>query len=291
MSNVGESSLASLSSSLYREGEVVETSKTSQAGQVILGRPIYGETFAIHNAKRMGKTLTATFIITERLLENRNAIEGVVSNVHLNLENIDCEDLFIPLTNIEQLKELKGKYILFIDELRRYADSRMSPSQKNRFVSNLVADLGKQKVDFLYSDQNAMAVDNRIRGTIDYVLAPVIDPWSGWCKVYVFDSLESYQGFFHPFIPGEPYTRPIYIYAFFGPTYYNMFDTEQKIEDYHGKFNVQYYTKLFLKWRKANYPKKDPDYSMIHVWNKTEGIGLGPDECRTIANYIKLEGP
>jgi len=250
---------------------------------VLFGRPKYGETFAIHNPKRFGKTLTAVFIIIRRLRTEPD-IAGVVSNIWLNLKSIGMQHKYHFLEDIETIKKLKGKYILFIDEIRRYVDSRMSISLKNRFISNLLADLGKQRVDFYYTDQDALAADKRIRLNVDYVLAPFYAPHSKWCSVYIFDSIQRMIDFLE-FGMG----RPLWRYAFYAPPYFKYFDTEQKIEDYMARFKVEEYVNQYLRWKSKNgYEDAKTDYQMLNLWCATEGISLSATEKSAMLKFMRL---
>ena len=251
---------------------------------VVEARPIFGDTFAITNPKRMGKTLLATFIIIERL-KNEPWIEGFVANIPYNLEPIGMEDKFIYLSDIELIKELQGHYIVFIDELRRYVDSRMSMGKKQRFISNLIADLGKQKVDFYFTDQDIGAVDRRVRINVDYVLAPYYNPYTGWCRVLMFDSVENYVMFTQ-----YGFGQPIYEFAFYGPPYFKYFPTEWKVEDYIIKFKVEKYAKEFLKWLEDHgwLGKVKLDAGLVTLWEKTEGYTFDSGEKTALLRYIRI---
>src|SRR3972149_10905166 len=60
----------------------------------LLGAPVYGETFAIHGAKRIGKTLLATFIIVERLRDHGKDIDVICSNVTYHFSLPGMEDKY-----------------------------------------------------------------------------------------------------------------------------------------------------------------------------------------------------
>lgn len=254
---------------------------------VMEGRQVYGECVAIHAPARMGKTLTAVKICIQRLMDNP-AIELLVSNVPLDLSSIGMQHKFRYFNDVDILREVppKGQVrIVFIDEMRRLTDSRMSAGQKNRLISNLFADAYKQRTDLIYTDQDAFAVDKRVRLNVNYVSYPMFDERTQWCMLYWFKSLSAMDEFVNWGIG-----TPFYQYGFWAPTFYEFFDTEFHVKDFHMKFHPERFVEDFLEWRqKKGYEDRKVNLAMIRYWDKTEAVGFDPSERDVFLAHLKLE--
>lgn len=243
---------------------------------------IYGDITAIVGPKRCGKSLTATALI-KRWLEVRR-YRKVLSNMFFDFSSVGLENKFMALDDVDEIKKLKGRNVLFIDEMRRFVDSRMSSSMKNRLISNLLADTGKQKIDFIYTDQDYWAVDKRVRLNVDMILVPFYDILTGICYVRAFNSEAQYEDItFRDVMSSVPIC-----FQFRGRPFFKFFNTEQKIEDYYLKFKPDNFLYDYLEWAKKQEIKKNR-LKWIKLWNSLTGIGLGSDECSSLFNYIDLK--
>lgn len=287
--------------SWYHHGNARVQATSPEIIKILRGRPEFGDTIAIHGPKRTGKTLLTVFIIVERLKESLEVygdyIDAVLTNISLDLSSIGMQDKYVPFTDIEQVKELRNG-ILFIDEIRRLADSYMTQSQQSRLTSNLLADTGKQVDDFYYTDQSMNGPPNRIRVNVDYVMSPVYDPYTTWVqggppgvvKVYVFDSLNSFNLFFNPQFPGMPMSKPIYQFAFYAPPFFKFYNTGQKIEDYRFKFHTGPYIEQFIDWRAKTWPNTPYSKKLLKLWNTEQGKDLSTDEREAVLTTMELKG-
>lgn len=262
----------------------VYTTDERRTQNILIGRPQYGETFAIHNPKRFGKSLTAVFMIIERL--KREAGTKLLSNMFFDLtplEPIKSNSDYMPLTDIEQIRNIDGRIIIFVDEMRRLTDSRMAASSKNRFISNLLADTGKSKLDLYYTDQDCKAVDKRVRINVDYILAPYYNHVNGWCRVLMWDKMEKFEMFQEGWQKWNP---PIFEFAFFAPPYFKFYKTGEKIEDYSIKFKVKRFAKRFVYWC----DKKGLEYTSksLSLYSTTEGEIFSGKETKAIVTFIEL---
>lgn len=279
-----DSRLNSYSYSASYFSSPVYTSDEQRFQKILIGRPEYGETFAVHNPKRFGKSLTVTFMIIERM--KREPWLKLVSNSYFDLSPLyplKNQSDFVFLDDIEMLKSIGSGTIVYIDEMRRYTDSRMAMSQKSRFISNLLADTGKQKVDLYYTDQDSKAVDKRVRINVDYILAPFYDYVTGWCRVLIWDKMEKFEMFQEGWQAWNP---PIFEFAFWAPPYFKFYKTERKVEDYHMKFKVKSHAILFKEWceRKG----LDPDGDSIVLYSTTEGETYSSPEMKAMLKFLEL---
>lgn len=227
-----------------------------------------GECVGVHAPWSKGKTLLLTFIAKER-----SEAEGLDVLANFYLKGIKS---FRFLDDIELIKEVR-RTVIEIDEIRRYADSYLSKGMKARFVSNLLADTGKQSCALYYSDQKATAAPVRLRDNLSFVLQPEFDEDSEWCTVYYYDSLMNYD-----------WGNPSFYFGFYAPDYWNYFDTRQKIEDYKMKFHTDRYVDRFLNW------VSDKDYpinkKILNMWNVEEGEELCASEISAVITKLELKG-
>ena len=111
-----------------------------------------------------GKTLSAVYLAS--ILKNKGYF--IISNMKNFLLNDNL------LTNPDMLKELdaKKKYLIIIDEIYVYADSRRSASKKNLLLSYLIFQSRKRNLDIIYTAQKFTSVDIRIRKLTDLFILP-----------------------------------------------------------------------------------------------------------------------
>jgi hypothetical protein len=250
----------------------------------------FGRYIGIHNRARSGKTLTAIWAICY-YLQRLNYIKGVISNVILNLKPIGLQDKYVPFKNIKMLKKYEYKnYIVFIDEFRRFCDARMSTSFKNIFISNIIADAGKFKQICILTDQDASAVDKRIRGNVNAVLRPEVNFKTGYCNVIIAPSYNSY-------FLNDGYDSwgkgilPSFKFPF--REYYDLFDTEQKIDEYLLTFEPKDYADEFIEWmQKKGYDKIENvviNKPMLTLWKEENGVSITQMQLSALLQYMYLE--
>lgn len=229
-----------------------------------------GLCMGVHAPWGSGKTLTLTFIAVER-----NALEGIPIVANFELTKVNP---FMFMNDVEIIKEMEYAS-LFLDEIRRYIDSYMSTGMKTRFISNLVADLGKQSCDFYFSDQHYNAAPPRVKVNLNMVAMPEYDEDSQWVTVYLFHSLDDFV-----------YMNPFFYFGFYAPDYWDYYNTREKIEDYKLKFKAKRYANQFLKWALTEdwvRPKKTLTKDILNYWNETEGVELSRGELGAVYIYLK----
>jgi hypothetical protein len=250
----------------------------------------YGRTIGIHAPARTGKTLTAIVLIIYYMTK-LSYIKGVISNVKLkNLDKLGFEGRYIPLQNIKEIKKEEYKdYIILTDEIRRLLDSRMSGTFKNRFISNILADTGKFRQIHILTDQQASAVDKRIRGNSDAVLYPSMNFENGICTVKV---VSSYIKFFE-MEAYELWNQYDVGFKFPFREYYDYYDTEQPIEDYVITFEPKDFCEEFLMWmKKHNYDRINNlviGKPILTLWKEEDGIQVTESQLSALLQYMMLE--
>jgi len=249
----------------------------------------YGITIGIHNKHRSGKTLTAIYLIILYLID-REYVKGIISNVHLkNLDSLGYGDYYKPLQDIKNIKQEEYKnYILFTDEIRRLVDSRMSPSFKNRFISNLLADTGKFKQIHIYTDQEYGAVDKRIKVNVDAVLYPIIDLRKDRVVVYSFENYRQFElamwedGFLQKWDAK---------FSFTASKFYDYYDTEQPIDDYRLTFTPKEYAVIFFDWLKDTGYEEHTDFKLtgrtINLWKQETGEYINSEQQSALLEWMK----
>lgn len=103
-----------------------------------------------------GKTLSAVYLA----LKMKRMGYTIISNMKNFALNDDIID------DPQKIQELnsKDKYLIILDEIYVYADSRNSMSKSNRLLSYLVFQSRKRNIDIIYTAQKISSVDIRIRG-------------------------------------------------------------------------------------------------------------------------------
>lgn len=225
----------------------------------------HGGCLQINGEWGCGKTLFETFIAVER-----NLGEGLPIVSNYNLRGI--RPWYKLTDNIEIIKRLSQVAVL-IDEIRRYMDSYLTQTKKTRFISNLVADLGKQSCDLYYTDQSATAAPTRVRNNISLLVYPKLDEETQWVTVYCFYGVEEYV-----------FMDPFFYFGFYAPDYWWAYDTSQKIEDFKLRFDVRKYVIMFLVWiHKRHYTISK---HTLNLWNLDAGECLSGSEQGAMLTYI-----
>jgi hypothetical protein len=239
--------------------------------------PYHGRTgglcFGIHAPWSKGKTLSLVFFA-----KRRNEYEGLPLLANFRMRNVTS---FTFLEDIEILKEIEGTGV-FVDEIRRYMDSYMSRGAKARFTSNLTADLGKQSCDLYYSDQHYNAAPPRLKVNLGLLGEPDFDEESQWVTIYLYQTIEDYI-----------MKNQFFYFGFYGPDYWDYYDTKYKVEDYRIKFKVDKYASQFLDWFSSeeytlgmSLTNKD----VLNLWNQVEGREFTASELSAIFTYLKIKG-
>jgi hypothetical protein len=250
----------------------------------------YGFTIGIHSPARTGKTLTSVMIALSILIRWK-MIKGIITNINLfNLDKLEVNKPVIPLENIKMIKEEEYKnYIILTDEFKRIIDSRMSSSFANMFISNLLSDTGKQSQIHLLTDQNASAIDKRVRGNTDLILYPLVNLKTGLCVVKYFDMPNPYYTFFLE----EAYSRLHSWkkqFKFEFEPYYDYYDTEQKIDEYYLEFTPKEHGELFIQYLEEKKYINHPDFKIkqatISLWKQEKGIRITSEQKSGLMEWL-----
>lgn len=236
------------------------------------------------NPSGYGKSLWLCKNIYDTHISNLNL--PIVTNMYLkNLPNQKAyhyiDDPFV----IMDLREC----LLVVDELHKWlkADSRMSSTEQNSWITEVCSDLRKQQVELRYSDQKWNSADNRIRLNVNTVCAPYFDDDTELCRCYFFQSFEDYLGF-----KDSGVNRSIANYIFYANDYYRFFDTWQHIEvaiDKGRKKRIDNLTVNFKSWLKSkNYDKK-PNFSVVKLWSVEANKRVTREEMDLIITKIQVE--
>lgn len=152
-----------------------------------------------------GKTLSLTYLALRNYLKGRK----IYANYHLRK---------IPYTLITKPDEILGMSEGFcaFDELWTWADSRMSGSKKNKFITPILAKSRKRGIHIAYTLQYFKSIDIRIRMVTDFVCIPRLNDKETICWLYV-------------------YTNPSMIlqkiFKFKTQPIHDLYDTSEEIED------------------------------------------------------------
>jgi len=249
----------------------------------------FGRTIGIHNRKRTGKTLSAVMLAL-LYLDILPYIKGVITNINLKFESLGIQDKVIPFQNIKMIKDKTYRYyLLLLDEFADICDSRLSSSYRNRFITTLLKDTGKFGQILLLTDQNASAIDKRVRNNADAVLRPEINLDTGMCDVKV---LPSYQSYFEV----DAYERwnqydVSFKYSF--KEYYPLYDTTQHLDRYKLTFEPEDYFEEFSEWFIGKGYDKIEDYSIkkatLTLWKESDDVVISQSQLSALLEYMKLE--
>ena len=118
-----------------------------------------------------GKTLSSVMIanLFKEYYKKNNEKPLLFANV--KMENRDYD--MLKFYNKEFQNHNQPKIFLF-DEIDKFADNRTSSSMINRVIGYTISLSRKTNTDFLITSQYYKAVDFRIRGFCDFIIAPEI---------------------------------------------------------------------------------------------------------------------
>ena len=199
-------------------------------------------------------------------------------------------DYFKPLTELKNIGDLEYQnYIIVTDEFRGIIDSRMSGSFKNRFISNILRDTGKDKQIHILTDQDGNAIDRRVRNNTNIVLRPLLNLKTGKCVVKIFDNYDQYyyvRGF-------DAFDDWDIEFSFEAKDYWGYYNTEQKIEDYFITFKPEENFDKLRVWMMEENIMKHSDFTitkgLLTYWQETTGEYLSDTQKSALMEYIKYK--
>lgn len=126
-----------------------------------------------------GKTLALTYFILRNYWKGRK----IYSNYHL---------VKIPYTYVSTPDEIEDMHEGFFagDELWQWADSRMSGSHKNKFITAILGKSRKRGINITYTAQYFKSIDIRIRTVTDFIAIPSLNASESICRVSVYSMPE-----------------------------------------------------------------------------------------------------
>lgn len=124
----------------------------------------------------VGKTLSLAFLLWRNWFFKG---QKIYSNIHL------FKIPYIFINDIRQLNEIRDGYV-GLDELWLVADSRMSKTSRNRFVSNILSKSRKRGLTYVSTSQVADSLESRIRKVLDFTFYPMLNRMETVCKLLVF---------------------------------------------------------------------------------------------------------
>lgn len=151
-----------------------------------------------------GKTLALTYLAW------RNYSKGmkIYSNYKLNFP-------YTPIQTPDDIINMKDGFAS-LDELWLYADSRLSASKKNKFVTMVLAKSRKRSINIGFTTQSFGQVDKRIRTVTDFVCLPKLNNSETVCKLAVYSN---------------PSMSLMRTFRFKTQAIFNMYDTEEEISE------------------------------------------------------------
>lgn len=247
----------------------------------------YGITIGIHSPARTGKTLTAVTLGVWWLLDNP-FIQGIISNVGLNLNSLGLQDKVKPLTDI---KKISGdeylNYIILTDEFRSIIDSRMSSSFRNMFVSNILRDTGKSRQIHILTDQEASSIDKRVRRNTDLILVPKVDRKKDICTVKMFDSYNQYFTVDAYREINDWKVQFQYKISEWGKYY----DTFQKIPPTFITWEPPEYGERFIDWATETGYMEHPDFlvktATLNLWKEETGEYINDSQKTALMEWLR----
>jgi hypothetical protein len=121
-----------------------------------------------------GKTLGLTYFGYRAYLKHRT--------IFTNMNSLVFKDKLI--RSILDLEEMREGFA-GLDELWLWADSRLSPSLKNRVASMILLKSRKRDLDICYTTQHWMQIDCRIRNVTDFLILPELSGNETFCRIRI----------------------------------------------------------------------------------------------------------
>lgn len=142
-------------------------------------------------------------------LAARNYMKGrqIFSNYNLNFPH--------QLVNTpEEIVDMK-EGMFCGDELWTWADSRMSGSKKNKFLTYILSKSRKRGINISYTVQYFKQIDIRIRAVTDFIAVPRLNDKETICKLFIYDQ----SGMLHKTFKFR--TAPIF----------QLYDTKEEVQE------------------------------------------------------------
>ena len=140
-----------------------------------------------------GKTLLAVGVARYLQLNGYKVITNILSYKYRDYDLIT--ELPEVMTNIRKNPdEIKIKRIALIDEIQNILDSRDSMHTSNKRLSRLIFQLRKARIDLIYTLQDYLSVDIRLRRITERVLFPEYDEIDNLLKITITDKNGTYIG-------------------------------------------------------------------------------------------------
>ena len=122
-----------------------------------------------------GKTLALTYFILRNYWKGRK----IYSNYHLN------KIPYIYVSNPEDIENMNEGFFAG-DEIWTWADSRLSGSHKNKFITSVLSKSRKRGINITYTCQYFKSVDIRMRTVTDFIAIPSLNASESICRVSVY---------------------------------------------------------------------------------------------------------
>lgn len=151
-----------------------------------------------------GKTLALTYLA----LRNYHKGRKLYSNYNLKLP-------FTKVTTPEDIVNMREGF-LCADELWTWADSRLSGSKKNKFLTLVLAKSRKRGINIGYTAQYFKSVDVRIRTVTDFLCMPKLNESETVCTLFVYSN------------PSMQIQR---VFKFRTQPVFNLYDTNEEVEE------------------------------------------------------------
>jgi len=196
----------------------------------------------------VGKTLSLTYLLFRNWFFKGNKI---YSNYHL------FKIPYIYINDIRQLDTIKDGYC-GLDELWLFADSRMSKTQKNTFIANILGKSRKRGLTYASTAQVADSIEGRIRKVLDFTFYPMMNRDETICKLLVFRG---------GFVKNANYMKTLYYKT---PLIKMMYDTNEEIEMMQKVPEEDEKNKVEL-----------PKWVFQENYNQEHGYFCECDECKT----------
>jgi hypothetical protein len=178
-----------------------------------------GNFFTTRNGKisvsgNSGKSLSLTYLAYRKYLKGMT----VFANYHITFptfENFKAPDVRY-VRKMEDVLNMREGFFAG-DELWLNADSRMSATKKNRFVTSILAKSRKRNIHIGYTIQNFHQIDKRIRDVTDFIAFPQLNKDESICRLEVMTL---------------PSMTPMQTYKFRTAPLFKMFNTSEEVEPF-----------------------------------------------------------
>jgi len=156
-----------------------------------------------------GKTLCLTYFA----LRNYHKQRQLFMNYHLKK---------LPYTYVKSPEDILNMRDGFagLDELWTWADSRISSSKKNKFITLVLAKSRKRGINICYSVQYFKSVDIRIRTVTDFLVLPRLNEKETVCSAFVYTN------------HGMQLQR---VFKFKTAPIFDLYDTKEEVEEFEMK--------------------------------------------------------